>query len=108
MKIMWIINTIFPKPAAELGLKTPIFGGWLLGLFNELVKDKKIGKLIIATTYDCDKLLKYDDEKVTYYLVPCKNNTKYHKSQQKYWKEIVDYEKPDVVHVHGTEYPHSL
>lgn len=108
MKIMWLVNIIFPYPATQLGLSKSVFGGWLSGLFDNLLKNKKIKKFVVATTYKGNKLLKFIDGNVTYYLVPCKNNTKYYKSQEKYWKEIYDLEKPDVVHIHGTEFPHSL
>lgn len=108
MKVMWIVNTIFPKPASELGLQKSVFGGWLLGLFDELKKSKKIDQFVIVSTYNCDKLLRFVDGNIIYYLVPCKNSIKYYSDQQKYWKEIVQTENPDVVHIHGTEYPHSL
>lgn len=108
MKIMWIVNIIFPYPASQLGLSKSVFGGWLSSLFENLLKNKKIKKFVVATIYDGNELLKYIDNNVTYYLVPCKNNIKYYKSQEKYWKEIYEFEKPDAVHIHGTEFPHSL
>ena len=108
MKIMWIVNIIFPYPAKQLGLSKSVFGGWLSGLFENLLKSKKIDNFVVATTYNGNKLLNFNDGNVNYYLVPCKNNIKYYKSQEKYWKEIYDLEKPNVVHIHGTEFPHSL
>ena len=32
MKILWIVNTIFPYPAEKIGVKENNFGGWLNGL----------------------------------------------------------------------------
>lgn len=108
MKVMWIVNTVFPKPAEEFGIGKQVFGGWLLGLFNEVKENKKIEKIIIAATYNCKELKKIEDKNITYYLVPCKKNTKYDKTQEKYWKKINETENPDIVHIHGTEYAHSL
>ena len=39
MKILWIVNTIFPYPAKQIGLKEDCFGGWLNGLADEIKKE---------------------------------------------------------------------
>ena len=108
MRVMWIVNTIFPKPAEELGLDRPLFAGWLLGLFEELKKNKKISQLIVATTYNGKILKRIQDNNIVYYLIPNNSNNKYSKKQEQYWKQIKKHENPDVVHIHGTEYPHAL
>ena len=40
MKVLWIVNTIFPFPAKQLGKDTTCFGGWLISLHEELIKSK--------------------------------------------------------------------
>lgn len=107
MKILWIVNTIFPYPSKQLGYKTNVFGGWLLGLYESMIKNKNI-KLAIATTYTGNKFLKFEDNSTTYYLLPCKNMTKYNKNIEKYWKQIESEFAPDLAHLHGTEYTHGL
>ncbi len=107
MKVLWIVNTIFPYPAQQLNMKQSVFGGWLNSLFEGLNKEKDI-KLSIATVYNGKQLLKFNDGKVIYYLLPCKNNNKYNSKLEEYWKQINDEFKPDLVHIHGTEYCHSL
>ena len=107
MKILWIVNTIFPIPSEYLGIKSSVFGGWLNSMFNVLKASEEINSIVIATTYKGNKLHKIDDGKVVYYLLPCNNNTKYDRKIVKIWKEIVTNESPDLVHIHGTEFAHS-
>lgn len=105
-KVLWIVNTLFPYPAKQIGTSSSVFGGWMVGLLNTIIKDKSM-ELAIATTYSGEELKKYDDG-VIYYLLPCKNNCKYDKSLEKYWIKVNDDFKPDIVHLHGTEYSHGL
>lgn len=107
MKIMWIVNIVFPYPAEQLGLQKTVTLGWLYGLFESLKKEKEI-QLAIAATYPGKELLTYSNEGVLYYLLPCKNQIKYDAKLEKYWKQVAQEFQPDVVHIHGTEYAHGL
>ncbi len=107
MKVLWIVNTIFPFPAKKIGRRCSVFGGWMSGLMNSIIEDRNI-ELAVATTYDGKDLKCFSDNKVMYYLLPCKNNCKYDARLEKYWKEVNDSFKPDIVHLHGTEFSHGL
>lgn len=107
MKILWIVNTIFPYPAKQLNIKETCFGGWLNGLANALVKDENIN-MAIATTYNGNNVKKFFDGKTEYYLIPKGSETKYNKKQELYWKHIAEEFQPQLVHIHGTEYAHGL
>ena len=107
MKVLWIVNTIFPYPSKMLGKDGNVFGGWMIGLKESLIKTSEIS-LAIATTYDGRDLKKYDDGNTIYYLIPSKNRIKYEKEIEKYWQYIANEYKPDLVHLHGTEYAHGL
>lgn len=106
-KILWIVNTIFPYPAEKLGLKKTSFGGWLNSLSDTLRKSEDF-KLAIATVYNGKDLKKMDDGQVIYYLLPGAPALKYDKKLEKYWKDINEEFKPDLVHINGTEYAHGL
>lgn len=108
MNILWSVNTIFPYPANRLGIASPVFGGWLLSLMEGLNGRKEIKKLGIATVYNGKDLKKYVDGKIIYYLVPKKNINKYSKVAETYWHEVVLDFQPNIIHIHGTEFPHSL
>lgn len=107
MKILWIVNTIFPYPAKQIGLKEDCFGGWLNGLADEIKKEEHI-ELAIATVYTGNEIKKFNDGKVTYYLMPGAPVFRYKKELNVYSKKILDDFQPDILHIHGTEYAHAL
>lgn len=107
MKILWIVNTIFPYPAEQIGISKTSFGGWLNGLADNLKENSSV-ELAIATIYKGKSVKKFNDEKITYYLLPGVIQKRYDKKLEKYWKEVNEEFKPDLVHIHGTEYAHGL
>lgn len=107
MKILWIVNTIFSYPASKIGQEKCCFGGWLNGLAN-MLKDNNDIKLAIATVYNGVDIKKFDDGKVIYYLIPGAPALKYNSNLEKYWKIVNEEFKPDLVHIHGTEFAHGL
>ena len=52
--------------------------------------------------------MRFENNHIIYYLLPCNNNSIYSKRLEKYWQQIVLEYKPDLVHIHGTEYAHAL
>ena len=106
MKILWVVNIIFPYPAGKIGKEKSVFGGWLNSLFKKIRESNEIKEVAIATVYNGKELLKFKDNNVTYYLLPSKQSMKYDKNLEKYWKRIYEEFKPDLVHIHGTEYSH--
>ncbi len=108
MKLLWVVNTIFPYPAEQIGVRKPVLGGWMLSLLQEVRKSKDIKDIAIVTTYEGKEYKKYRDNDVVYYLIPCHNREKYNKKVDSIFKDIYADFKPDLIHVHGTEYPHSL
>ena len=105
MKILWIVNTIFPYPATQLGKKNTVFGGWLNSLAEQL---KTEVELAIATVYDGNNIKQFYNENIMYYLIPGAPAVKYNKKMEKYWKEVNNNFKPDIVHIHGSEFTHGL
>ena len=107
MKVLWIVNTIFPYPAQQLNSEQSCFGGWAHSLFNSIKKIDNIPFCIVAT-YSGKKLKRFTDANDTYYLIPNSNENRYNAALKKYWKIIIEDYHPDIVHIHGTEYPKSL
>ena len=67
MKVLWIVNKIFPYPAKMLRIKENVFGGWLEGLADSLKHVSNLN-LAIATVYSGNKILLFEDNKIKYYL----------------------------------------
>ena len=107
MKILWIVNTIFPYPAEQLKIEKTVFGGWLNGLAGGIKANSNI-ELAIATVYKGKKILEFHDERITYYLLPGTSTIRYNKELEKYAKIVINRFKPDIIHIHGTEYAHGL
>lgn len=107
MKILWIVNTIFPAPSKALGLSAPVYGGWMYGLAEQISKSIGI-ELAVATIYSGTEQKKMKIDGIEYFLLPCKNNIKYNSSLEQYWEQVCFQFVPDVVHIHGTEYTHGL
>lgn len=111
MKILWITNALLPEANALLGVKTEVkgTGGWVYALATALKKKGDI-KLNIAAISDLVKTLtKVDGEYITYYAIPRgKGDVQYNRQYEDAYREIFSEVHPDVVHIHGTEFPHSL
>lgn len=107
MRIIWIVNTIFPYPAEQLNYDKSIYGGWLNGLATNLILNSEI-ELCIVSTYDGKKLFHCVDSRIEYYLLPGGSAIKYNSKLNNYAKIIIQNFKPDIVHIHGTEFSHSL
>lgn len=107
MKVLWLVNTIFPYPAAKINMSVSCFGGWANSLYQSLEKNQEINFCIVAT-YKGKSLLKFKDKNTIYYLIPNDKEEVYNKKLKNYWQIIIKDFKPDIVHLHGTEYPKSL
>lgn len=102
MRVLWIVNTIFPKVTKELGLAAPISGGWMYGLAEELVATGQIS-LAVATFYSGRRLNLIEIDGVSFYLIPaCRLGGS--RSYRRAWAAMLDSFRPDFVHIHGTEY----
>lgn len=111
MKILWITNILFPEAktliSGEANLKAS--GGWMIGLANSISKHPDI-ELSIAAVSPLVKTLNISKwENITYYTIPYgKGNIWYNCEYETPWKEVYKQAKPDIVHIHGTEYSHGL
>lgn len=108
MKILWIVNMMLPALAKYLNVKTSASGTWMEDLSDKISKSQDI-ELAVACVYG-DEYKEIDVDQIKYYLIPGngKNMLFYTKSYEKIWKKINDEFKPDIVHLHGTEYSHGL
>lgn len=111
MKILWITNILFPE-VVEILTGNGDFkssGGWLIASADVLARQNDI-KLYVATVSTLVRKTKVlQGKQITYYVLPYgKGNDKYNKEYESYWRDINEEVKPDVVHIHGTEYSHGF
>lgn len=107
MKILIVCNIVIPSVAECANIKPSVFGGWLSGHIDNLKKYKDI-EMSVAFPYNKTSVdLKGDANGISYYSF--KNNmpdSSYNLENR--FKEIIGTVKPDVIHIFGTEYRHSL
>ena len=109
MRILWITNTLFPDICSELGIKPPVVGGWMYASAKAILTTNKDIELGVAALYKGDEVKQFIVNQITYFLIPTSyTNNLYNKNLETHWKEINRIFLPDVVHIHGTEYPHGL
>lgn len=112
MNVLWVVNYILPEAKSILsGTQDRIksTGGWVQGAADSVQKNQSINLFIASIDPNATELRSVFGEKIVYYLVPCpKGSLRYDCSQEVYWRMVKEIVKPDVIHIYGSEYPHSL
>lgn len=108
MRILWIVNMVLPRLAEYLGIKHGLSGTWMYDIADKLDKDDNV-EFAVACVYG-KTFGRHQVGNTTYYCLPGagKQMIFYQKTFENYWQQIVDEFKPDIVHIHGTEYCHGL
>ena len=112
MVVLWVVNNALPEAEFLLsGRKTEIktTGGWVYGYASALLEHQAVDLHIASIHFGVRELTVLKGERITYYLVPCpKGSLVYDRDQEEIWRRIGGMVNPDVVHIHGTEFAHSL
>lgn len=108
MNVLWIVNGALPCIAQDIGMESRVFEGWLVGLSNQLKMSPEI-KLMIACPQNIqNKTIEGETNGIKYSAYPrMKKSIEYDEIIQDYIVSIINDTKPDVIHIMGTEYPHS-
>lgn len=112
MKVLWITNEPFPEAERLLIGKGESrgTGGWVLGAAHALLKQSRDIELYVSSVSRLvDRLTVLSGEKIKHYIIPFgKGRFKYNSEYEPYWVQIKNAVKPNVIHIHGTEYSHAL
>ena len=121
MKVLWLCNIMLPFIAKSLGHKIVVKEGWLSGLSGSIMANKSNNNITLSIAFpesDALSFVKGDDslfykgtaQGIDYYIFreDTVHPEKYDESIEKSLKEIVNDFEPDIVHIFGTEYPHTL
>jgi glycosyltransferase involved in cell wall biosynthesis len=108
MKILWIVNEFFPVVSKKLDKPHSLYGGWTFGLAERLKTEKNIELSVVTADLDCE-LDDYKEENIRYFVLKSsKPKTQYDARLEPQWNKLIAKIKPDVVHIHGTEFAHGL
>ncbi|MCJ8319608.1 MAG: glycosyltransferase family 4 protein [Colwellia sp.] len=108
MKVLWITNTLFPDICDELNLPRSVAGGWMYGLGSELSSKDDVDLLVATPTTKVKSLQYIKKGNITYCLIPGTISGRYNTKLEDYWLQLNREVKPDLIHIHGTEYAHGL
>lgn len=109
MKVLWLCNIPLPKIANHICEKVNISGGWMIGIADNLIINNNIELTVVFPLSSAKSIISGETESVRYYGFPRKKAiTKYDAQMEVYLSNIISEVQPDIVHVWGTEYPHTL
>lgn len=110
MRVLWLTNVLFPDACKELGIPAPVVGGWMHSGAKALLNANQELTLAVVSLYEGKSLKWKKINDISYYFVPNSNKDiqLYNSDLLDYFREVQSNFLPDIVHIHGTEYPHSL
>lgn len=107
MKVLWLCNIVLPDFSQEFGIKRNVAGGWMTGMLHELEKMKGIEVSLCFPIYDPVRLKEGECRGHRYYTFLCSSRDAYTSKMTELFEIILEKSKPDIVHIWGTEYPHT-
>lgn len=111
IRVLWICNAIIPQVSEKLNINASTGGGWLNQLSDIFDKRDDTELCIVAPFLQGDELVHITfGNKSEFYGFPKKIREpwKYDDSVEEVFARILAEFKPDLVHIFGTEFPHTL
>ncbi|MCR4923739.1 MAG: glycosyltransferase family 4 protein [Lachnospiraceae bacterium] len=110
MKILWLIGKILPKIAESRGDSGVIGGGWTVKLADILSEDPDIDLTVVYPQSQSKEVQKGEAGKIRYFgfFEPAAPLLTYSEDIERDFRTIIKEVKPDLVHIWGTEYVHTL
>jgi glycosyltransferase involved in cell wall biosynthesis len=109
MNILWLINIPLPEASRLINESPTPFGGWLLNASARLADEETMKLSIAFPKAGANNVLALKGNRITYYGFPPPGENKPSLNKTKdFLAKILDQAKPDIVHIIGTEYAHTL
>ena len=111
MNILWITNILLPEAInlldGQKDLKSS--GGWILGAAAGLIENPTICLSIATVSNLVSELKVLRGDHIVYYVLPFgRGNFRYNREYESLWLQVREMVKPDIVHLHGSEFTHGL
>ena len=105
MKVLWIVNMVLPNVAAELGLQTSFSGGWMVDYANYLAQHPEV-ELATMTYAKVEKNIDAMSCGMRNFIFAGGGKRLLHDHPQtvRDCKKVLEEFRPDLIHIHGTEY----
>lgn len=86
----------------------PVIGGWMYAALQGL-RNHSDATFAVAALYGGTQVRTFEADGVRYFLLPRRNDgSLYDQALEEDWKEVHTLFAPDLVHIHGSEFPHGL
>lgn len=109
MNILWLTNIPLPEASELMNEKSNFSGGWLTRTAKDLSEQDNLELTVIFPKNGITELKSVMGKQIKYYLFPpVKKNHLNSVENNIFLKQILKEVKPDIVHIFGTEYSHSL
>ena len=109
LKVLWLCNTMLPDLFDRFGVRNEK-EGWLIGISNELRKQNDIEFHFTCMQTKENRIVNIKKDKIYYHCFYARYDDLYTVKYEvrKQIKSIIDEVCPDVIHVFGTEMPHTI
>lgn len=109
MKILWLTNIPLPEANLLMNEKPLPFGGWLTNTSKYLSEQENCELAVAFPKNNIENNQTLHGERIKYYAFPkIKSKVRASIDNNRYLKDIVEKVNPDLVHIFGTEFEHSL
>lgn len=108
VKILWLTNIPLPEASLLMNEKPLPFGGWLVNASSDLSENDEIDLHITFPVKGISGFKQMEGEKINYYAFSPIDTSQASASDQVDLDKIIKKVNPDLVHIFGTEYAHSL
>lgn len=113
MKVLWVCNIMLPAIAQHRGMQASNREGWLTGLAERFQKDIGRNQITLGVCFPVNlstEEIKGTVDGIKYYgfYENVAKETVYGKTLDAGMKKILADFQPDMVHIFGTEFPHTL
>ncbi len=113
MRVLWLCNIMLPFIAEQIGVKASNREGWLSGLVDRFEKNTVENQISLGICFpvnDRNSAVRGEFNGVSYYgfYENVLKETKYEKTLDTSLPGILEDFQPDIVHIFGTEFPHTL
>lgn len=106
LNVLWLCNVALPRIAEDMGKPPTFLGGWLEGMANAM---KGKVDLTVVFPIDAPEGVSGSVDGMSYIGVPRRSDRySYDKRTEAAFQDVLSSRRPDIVHIHGTEWPHCL
>ena len=110
MKILWVCNVPVPEISKALNIPISFAGGWLDILSNQVASTDDVELAISFPSSETSNILAGSTSSYKFYGFANRRNrlNKYNSETESQFLEIIKQFEPHIVHIWGSELPHSL